>query len=236
MPTAMKFTYVLGMVVIVGTAAIGSARPQRTVPPPTRQTRTPGQVSTTLSDMPPMVGSRRATAPARHSTPIPESARGLTPRETFFAIVTVIIALYGAALSTYTASVQRRDKKRRVDVTLSYGLVGISGVPGVLMEGKNSGERPVHISFGGISLPNGMVIALPASRFVQGMPHDLLDGKSLTAFASAEELAGHLREQGYTGDVVIVGVLRSALGVEYKSDPFTVNVELLQRRADDSSV
>ena len=71
-------------------------------------------------------------------------------------LITAIIAIYGATLSTYNLIVARTERIRRVTVTLSWGLTGSGSAPVTifLLTAANAGKRPVTIANWHLLLPN----------------------------------------------------------------------------------
>lgn len=148
--------------------------------------------------------------------------------EWIFAGVTALVALYGAVLSTYSLIVARRDKKRRVSVSLSLGLIGFAGRESptvVLIEASNPGDRAVTLQPGMIVLPNGSQVVPKHSNSSVPFPHELPEGKSCTCWIETDELARLLHEQGYRGQVKLIGAFRNALGTQYRSKPIKFSVE-----------
>ena len=69
-------------------------------------------------------------------------------------IITIILAIYGALLTTYTIIMKRREHKREIKVFLQYGLsVTASPEKLVLIEAKNTGGKSVLLNSVGLILP-----------------------------------------------------------------------------------
>lgn len=144
------------------------------------------------------------------------------------SLATAIVALYGAALSTYSVVAARRDKKRRVFVSLSPGVIGFANQPSasvVFIQAANPGDRAVTLQPGTIELPKGDHIFPPQSHSNVTFPFELPEGKSCSCWIETADLARLLAEQGYRGRVKLVGCFRSAVGTEYRSKPIKFRVE-----------
>jgi len=149
---------------------------------------------------------------------------------------TTIIAIYGAALSTilgaielYRFHVEQQEKKPRVKVTLTTGLIsqGNQVSPAILtLTAANVGRIPVTLT----SIPSlyvsrdRKVILTEAERDVE-FPHELLPGKSCNYWRDIKQLARELKRHGYSGRLKIIGEFGDALDNKYKSKPFSFDIE-----------
>jgi len=141
-------------------------------------------------------------------------------------IITAIVAVYGAILSTYNLLIKRKDNKRQVDVTLKWGLVGVMDKPNAmfLLNAANPGKRTVTLEGCHIEFPNMKQLVMPYPLGTIKFPHDLEEGKNCTVWFPISEVVEALVSQGYTGNVSICAVFRDALGGKYKSSLFEGNV------------
>jgi len=143
-------------------------------------------------------------------------------------IVTAVVAIYGAVLSTYALLSKRREKQRQVKVSLSMGLMALpSGeCPAVvLIEASNPGDRAVTLTNPGILLPNRSTVVWPRPQSHVQFPYDLPEGKRCTAWTEAGGLAQLLTEHGFSGKIKLVGVSKDALGTAYKSRPLRFDMD-----------
>ncbi len=144
-------------------------------------------------------------------------------------IVTAVVAIYGAILSTYTLIQNRQEKQRRVSVKLSngflhYGNDGLSPAM-LLLEATNPGDRTVILNTAGLSLPDGKTVAFLNPQSNVSFPHSLAEGNSCIVWTPLKELARQLRQEGYSGKVKLVGFFRDQLGRLYKSKAFIFDIE-----------
>ncbi len=74
---------------------------------------------------------------------------------TLAAVATALIAIYAAALSTYTYIMNRRDRRPLIKVNLSYGLAASKTATAYLLVNvSNPGQRPVAVTSIGFQLPD----------------------------------------------------------------------------------
>ena len=146
-----------------------------------------------------------------------------------------MVAVYAALLSTYTFWLSRRDKRRIVNVTLSFGFLtlptGLSSEM-LLLQYANPGHVPVTINNPGITLPDGRTLAF--FRGTQGnvtFPHTLEPGTSCTVWDPAMNLVEQLTECGFTGSVRLVPFCRDQVGNSYKGKAFKFDLAYWRKRA-----
>ncbi|MGO9019660.1 MAG: hypothetical protein ACLQVJ_15060 [Syntrophobacteraceae bacterium] len=144
------------------------------------------------------------------------------------AIVTAAVAVYGAALSTYTLIQNRKEKRRQIRVKLSNGFLtsGPELSPAMLLiEATNPGNRTVILNTVGISLPDKKTLAFPIPHSNVRFPHPLPEGNSCLVWTPLKELAQQLRQEGYSGKVKLVGFYRDQVGTQYSSNAFAFEID-----------
>lgn len=145
------------------------------------------------------------------------------------AIVTAIVAVYGAILATYTQLAMRREKKRRIAVELSFGFPEIPGIglgPQVLfLSASNPGDRSVSLNGSGLLLPDERTLVFPDPEGDVTFPCDLEEGKSCRVWIPTDTLARELRKAGLSGGVKLVGFYNDALGDRHKSKPIKFQID-----------
>lgn len=127
-------------------------------------------------------------------------------------IVTALVALYGAVLSTLNFIAARREKRRSVTVELSLGLLTWDPGSKLLLTASNPGSLSVTLSSCGIRLPNGKQAVFPIPNSNVRFPHELHGGKDCLVWTDAKEFAQVLREQGFSGRVKVRGFYRDQTG------------------------
>ena len=143
-----------------------------------------------------------------------------------FAGITALVALYGAALSTYSVVASRRDKKRHILVTVSHAVMVPAGVQKdvVALTAANPGDRAVTLGLATLTLPNGWNVVPARSNSEVAFPYELPEGKSCTCWIDSPELAAVVAEQGYRSSVKLVATYRSVLGATYRSKKMKFDV------------
>ena len=142
-------------------------------------------------------------------------------------VVTALVAIYAAILSTYTLLSSRKEKKRQIKVELSFGFRVFGpklGPTSLLITASNPGYRTVTLTGVGIRLPDNRQAILPNPPSDVQFPYDLPEGKHCTAWFDAKELAATLRREGFAGKVKLVGFYRDALGTVYASNRLRFNM------------
>jgi hypothetical protein len=151
---------------------------------------------------------------------------------TWPTVVTAVVALYGAALSTLNYLASRREKSRRVKVELSLGFLahGPTLSPTMLfIVASNIGTLPVTLSSSGIRLPNGRQAICPLPNTDVRFPHELQGGKDCRIWIDAREFADTLRREGLSGKVRLTGFYLDQTGVRHKSKPFKFDADSFLR-------
>lgn len=149
-------------------------------------------------------------------------------------IVTAIVAVYSAVLSTYILISRNKEKKRQLKVELSFGFM--TEGPELSQEMlfitvSNTGFRPVTLNASGILLPNKhqLIFMVPKSN-VQ-FPYELLEGRNCTVWIEVKVLVQDLKRNSYSGKVKLKGFFRDATGAVYKSKRITININEWDKKA-----
>ena len=146
-------------------------------------------------------------------------------------IITLIIAVYGAILSTYMTWNARQEHKREIKVQTSFGFIKspFSGVSPLMIisTAMNTGRKTVTLSSVGLILPNKdkeyLTFLKPNSAV--SFPYDLVEGKSCQVWDTAKELAVDLKREGYSGRINLKGYYKDAIGNEFRSKPLRFNID-----------
>lgn len=145
-------------------------------------------------------------------------------------IITLIIAIYGALLSSYSVWASKQEKKREIKVQLSYGFH--AGPPSVgpmmlIISALNTGQKRVTLTSMGLILPKKdekfLTFLRPDSNV--NFPCDLIEGKGCDVWVTTKELAVDLKHEGYSGKVSLKGYYRDAIGGEYRSKSLKFDIE-----------
>lgn len=134
-------------------------------------------------------------------------------------VVTAIISVYGAVLSTYVAILQRIQFKRKIKVEISYGLNPSDGSKLIILQACNFGIRSISLEEPSMILPDNKKV----SFLLGGLPYDVIfpynleEGKKCLVYWKTEDLDEELISSGFKDKVKIIGSFRDELGVTYKS-------------------
>jgi len=141
-------------------------------------------------------------------------------------IITLMIAVYGAILSTFTIWDTRHEHKREIRVRLSYGFSTHPLAHGLLLinEALNTGRKTVTLSSMGLILPNKKFYTFLQPNSNVSFPYDLPEGKNCSVWIETKELAENLKNEGYSGEVKLIGYYGDAIGGRYKSEPFNFDI------------
>lgn len=142
-------------------------------------------------------------------------------------IITAAIALYGAGLATYTFYSNRRDRRRLLNVNVSYALAPhpITQIETLItITIANAGYHSVTVTGVSCELPDNQRVAYPNPRSDKPLPYQLQPGTNITILINAQELARTLTEAGYSGTIVLIGECSDAIGQTHRSESFDFDI------------
>jgi len=147
--------------------------------------------------------------------------------------ITVVVAVYGAGLATYTAVTTRRTTQRLLRTRLTLNVLGDTPEPRTvfLLSAANAGQRVVKIVSACIRFPGGsqfMPLEPPLGNY---LPRELQEGDDLNIPIALEHVVQALQESGYRGRVTLHAQFRDVLGELHLSRPLRGNVEAWARLA-----
>jgi len=144
-------------------------------------------------------------------------------------IVTIIVAVYGAILSTYNFLVERRKHRPSVNVKISQGFLssGAGDVSDLMLflSASNPGEKAVTLASHGFELPNKKNLVFPRAQSDVTFPCELLPEKGCQVWMPVLDVARALRSEGFSGKVKLVGFYRDQVGRTHRSKPYEFNVD-----------
>ncbi len=135
-------------------------------------------------------------------------------------IITAIVAVYGAALSTFSFVSQRIEKRRVVVVNLAIGQLtqGQKVIQQALfMSAANPGTPTVTLTALSLLLPNKRSLVFQHVQSDVRFPYELLAGQKCTVWFSLKEVSSALNDEGYQGKVKLIAVFHDALGTAFSS-------------------
>lgn len=142
-------------------------------------------------------------------------------------IVTFVIAVYGAILSSVVFYRPVLKERRRIVVTLTtafYTYPQGLGPPMAQIEVTNDGHRPVVVSAPKLLLPNGQYMLLMGADGIGDFPKRLEDGESAGVRMQYDAIADGLREAGYSGNVALWPVCSDSTGLTFKGDKWEFDI------------
>jgi len=140
-----------------------------------------------------------------------------------------LVALWGAALSSYLAYRDWKAKRPRINVTtwlafLQYPSGGTSEDV-VFLEAANPGERTVRLRSMGLVLPDKTRVYFHDPQSEVSFPHELAPEHSCRVSAWATQLAVRLNERGFSEKVKVIGFYDDEVGRTYKSKPYELDMD-----------
>ncbi|MCU0290251.1 MAG: hypothetical protein MUF15_28180 [Acidobacteria bacterium] len=143
-------------------------------------------------------------------------------------VITALVALYAATLSTYIFIIDNKSKKRQISIELSNGFPFLGynlGPLSLIIKIANPGSRPVTINSPRLLLPDKKSVVFLETINNVSFPHELQEGKACEILVEKEKIKQVLKEQGYSGEIKVIGEVSDATGKNYKSKkPFSIIV------------
>lgn len=145
--------------------------------------------------------------------------------------VLFLLAIYGAALSTFNWRQAVRKERRAVRVTMSTVMPTQGNQVGpcfAKVEATNIGHRPVTITTLALELPSGgRMYAMVPHGFPfmpdTALPISLQDGQTAHVFHAYRDIAAALTQSGRTGKTKLIPVCEDSAGGVYRGKPWTVD-------------
>lgn len=133
-------------------------------------------------------------------------------------IVTALLALYGAVLSTIIFFKEQRKGMRRINLTLRYGFLtydeGLSNQM-LIFEVINPGFKAVTINGPQLRFADGKSMIFPVPNSNVRFPYTVEEGKSAHTWIELQTLIDSLRRNGYSNSVKFKGVVHDQTGREF---------------------
>jgi sRNA-binding regulator protein Hfq len=145
-----------------------------------------------------------------------------------FENITLLIALWGAVLSTAKVLYDYSRNICRLKVYLAYGFLtqgNIVGPDTISISAMNIGYRDVTLNSMGFILPDEKYIMIIEPQSNVKFPYTLSEGKECSVSKMQKQLAKELRKHGYSGKIKLRGYYRSAIGTIFKSKPVDFDIE-----------
>jgi hypothetical protein len=146
-----------------------------------------------------------------------------------YQIITLLIAIYGATLSTTTAILNFRKDRRSLEVrmsTMMYTYGSELGPPMLAIEIINIGHRQLVVDPPQLMVtadPN-RVLALMGADGLADFPKRLNDGESGSVRTPYKDVAAGLLQAGHRGTVELIAICKDSTGRRYRSKPWSVDL------------
>jgi hypothetical protein len=156
----------------------------------------------------------------------------------WYEVVTAIVALWGAGLSTYQYIAGKKEQRRQVKVTIFSTLATItaSGQPhfALYATAVNTGRRPVSLHSPMLEMgdPPHVYIDVYHRNPKVAFPYEVTEGRECAVRVQTEPLAAGLEQDGVAGGVELVAVFTDATGGRYRSEPMKVDAGMLRQLAE----
>jgi hypothetical protein len=134
--------------------------------------------------------------------------------------VTVLVAGYGAVLSTYNTYISRKQSRHQIKVKISFGWLTYGpnlGDDMVMTEASNPGHRAVTLTSVGFLLPDGRQLVLTFAQGSASLPHHLSEGTSITHWIPLIDLKRSIHEAKFAGKVKLRAFYNDAVGARHLS-------------------
>jgi hypothetical protein len=135
-------------------------------------------------------------------------------------VITLIIAVYGALISTIKVIYDRSKHTRRLKVKLVSGFISQGGFvePEVLfLTAVNVGFTGIILNSVGFLLPDNKKTAIVRPNSYVRFPHTLSGGNKCEVWKGKRQFARELKEHGFSGKIKIKGYYGTATGKTFKS-------------------
>lgn len=136
-------------------------------------------------------------------------------------LITAIVAIYGAGLSTFIFIKQNQKEKRKLNVILKNGFLTqgpeLSELM-ILFDISNPGYVPVTVHPPAISVKGHTVNVLftePKSNV--NFPYTLQSGKRVHIWEPMKPLLNEFKRRGLKGTIKLIGTIEDQTGKEFKS-------------------
>jgi hypothetical protein len=153
-------------------------------------------------------------------------------------ILLFLLALYGAALSTFNWRQAVRKERREIKVSMSTVIPtyhnGDTGNCFARIEATNVGHRPLTVTTIALELPTGARMFPTATHVLPGMPNSIFpvhlsDGQSAYLSLSYGEIAAALLQHGMSERIKLIPLCLDSSGGIYKGTPWDVDPHELMK-------
>jgi hypothetical protein len=145
-----------------------------------------------------------------------------------WTIVTGIVAVYGAVVSTWNAVTKHLENKSRIKAKITFGWPTLGpelGPDSIVITAFNVGQQTTTLVAGGLRLPDNSTTQHFEPWGNVKFPHQLQRGQSCFMIVPKQSVAESLIGAGFSGTVQVKGFYRDALDKTYIGEPVEVKIE-----------
>ena len=142
-------------------------------------------------------------------------------------VITALIAIYGAILSTINLINNVKNNKSFIEVTTTWGMITGDEKTKLFITASNPSSRTVTLSSMGFILPNKKYLIFTYPESNVSFPYEVQTGKNCMVWCDIYDIAVQLKKQNYEGDINLIGFYKDQLGKEYKSKKMNVNINTM---------
>jgi hypothetical protein len=145
-----------------------------------------------------------------------------------WTIVASLVAVYGALLSTWNAVTKHLESKPRIKVKVSFGFETFgsrTGPASILATALNRGRQPITLVAAGLRLPNHQTTHHFGPSGTAKFPHDLQARQNCYMAVPVRDVAGALKNSGFSGTIKVKAYYRDALDQTYTSRRFKLDID-----------
>jgi hypothetical protein len=133
--------------------------------------------------------------------------------------IVVVVATYGAVLSSVVFIFQLIENMKRMRVELATGVT--NALPGnssgiLSLSGANISKRPISLTAYGLKLPDKRWVYF-VNRSPDRFPTTLKDGEGVSMWAPLRDIASLLRDEGYEGEIELGAYFRDTSDKYYRT-------------------
>lgn len=139
-------------------------------------------------------------------------------------VLTALVAIYGAVLSTIVFIKEQQKNRRQVNLTLTYGFLtfdhGLSDQM-LIFQISNPGYKNVTINGPQLRLHDNKSMIFPFPNSNVKFPYTLEEGKSVHTWIELKELIRGLKANGYNGTVKFKAKISDQTGKDFSTNGWT---------------
>jgi hypothetical protein len=135
----------------------------------------------------------------------------MNPSVTWPTVITAIVAIYAALLSTWNAISNWKVNRRRLRVEVTRSFVAVDNPTlMIVLKTSNPGHMSLMLTNAGFVCPKRLYLRAPNLSGEALLPHELKEGNGCAFWVDPSELAELLRRNGKSGTVQMKSISRTA--------------------------